>query len=97
MFNALRALRVTELRDSFPAHVVDAWIGHDDTVARKHYAQALDEHYERALQKCSHFPSSMDTHREVPMNENVENPVLHGIVSHGVVNQWAILDSNQFP
>ncbi len=71
LWNALRATRTTELRERFPSHVVDAWLGHDDNIARKHYAQTLDDHFRRAagdhasewsgLQKCSHFASSRDS------------------------------------
>ena len=94
LWNALRASRVTELRESFPSHVVDAWLGHDDKVARKHYAQTLDQHYDRALQKCSHFASSTDAHDDAPPTENSKNPAQHGTVSHGEVARWAIRDSN---
>ena len=94
MWNALRASRVTELRETFPSHVVDAWLGHDDKVARKHYAQTLDEHFERALQKCSHFASSTDSHDDAPPSENEEIPAQHGTVSHGDVSRWAMRDLN---
>ena len=95
LFNALRASRVTELRESFPAHVVDAWLGHDDKIARKHYTQTLDAHYDRALQKCSHFASSTNAHGNAPPTENEKNPAQHSTASHGEVARWAILDSNQ--
>ena len=67
--NALRASRVTELRESFPAHIVDAWLGHDDNIARKHYAQTLDEHYDRATQECSHLASCRDSHDDALVHE----------------------------
>ncbi len=94
LWNALRASRVTELRESFPSHVVDAWIGHDDKIARKHYTQTLDEHYERALQKCSHFAGSKDVHGEASPNETTKNPAQHGTVLHGEASRWAMRDSN---
>ena len=34
LFVALRATRDTELRERYPSHVVDAWIGHDEAVAK---------------------------------------------------------------
>ncbi len=48
LFQNLRSTRETELMESFPAHVVTAWIGNSEAVARKHYLQVTDEHFERA-------------------------------------------------
>jgi len=48
LFHNLRSSRETELLESFPVHVVAAWMGHDAKVSLKHYAQTTDEHYERA-------------------------------------------------
>ena len=50
LFVALRATRDTELREQFPGHVVDAWFGHDEAVAKKNYLQVTDEHFEKAVQ-----------------------------------------------
>ncbi len=99
LWNALRASRVTELREEHPAHVVDAWLGHDDNIARKHYTQTLDEHFEKAVQKkcsqkCSHFASSRDSHGDDSDTEIQKNPAQDGIVSHGVAVRWAMRDSN---
>ena len=46
----LRASRQTELAESFPTHIVCAWIGNSLDVAREHYLQVTDQHFERALQ-----------------------------------------------
>ena len=98
LWNALRASRVTELREKFPAHVVDAWLGHDDNIARKHYAQTLDAHYEKAIQECSQkssqFASSRDSHDTAPGNETRKNPAQSSNASHGVAGRWAMRDSN---
>lgn len=48
LFDTLRATRDTELREKFPTHVVDYWMDHEYRVARKHYSQVTDEHFERA-------------------------------------------------
>ena len=37
--------------ESYPSHVVVAWIGHSETVARKHYLQVTDANFERATSK----------------------------------------------
>ncbi|MBN2129817.1 MAG: site-specific integrase [Sedimentisphaerales bacterium] len=48
LFQNLRATRQTELCERWPEHVVCAWIGNSRSVARKHYLQVTDEHFERA-------------------------------------------------
>lgn len=50
LWTTLRATRDTELRESFPSHVVAKWIGHDDRVAERHYLQITDAHFEKAVQ-----------------------------------------------
>jgi integrase len=49
-FQNLRATRETELAETYPIHVVCAWIGNSQQVAAKHYLQVTDEHYKQALQ-----------------------------------------------
>ncbi len=48
LFHNLRATRETELEDRFPSHVVCAWIGNSPQVAKKHYLQVTDAHFEKA-------------------------------------------------
>lgn len=48
---ALRATRDTELRETYPVHVVEAWMGHEDRVAKRNYTQVTNEHYQRAAAK----------------------------------------------
>ncbi|MHC4563838.1 MAG: tyrosine-type recombinase/integrase [Planctomycetota bacterium] len=50
LFQNLRSTRETELAERWPEHVVCAWIGNSKAVARKHYLQVTDEHFERAAQ-----------------------------------------------
>ena len=53
LFHNLRASRQTELEDQFPSHVVGAWMGDSEAVAKKRYLQVRDEHFEQAaLQKA---------------------------------------------
>ena len=47
-FQNLRSTRETELMEVYPAHVVVSWIGHSEKVARKHYLQTTDAHFEKA-------------------------------------------------
>jgi integrase len=48
LWHNLRASRQTELEESFPSHVVCAWIGNSQAVARKHYLQVTEDHFTRA-------------------------------------------------
>lgn len=33
----------------YPSHVVVSWIGHSEKVARQHYLQTTDAHFEKAI------------------------------------------------
>lgn len=48
-FTSCRSSRETELMDSNPAHVVHAWIGNSEAVAKKHYLLVTSDHFDRAL------------------------------------------------
>ena len=50
-FQNLRSTRETELMETYPAHVVCGWIGNSEAVARKHYLQTTDTHFEKAVAK----------------------------------------------
>ncbi len=49
IFHNLPSTRQTELEETFPSHVVCAWLGNSEAIARKHYLQLTDEHFERAV------------------------------------------------
>ena len=48
LFQNLRSTRETELAETFPIHVVCDWIGNSEAVARTHYLQTTDAHFETA-------------------------------------------------
>jgi integrase len=48
LFQNLRSSRQTELTERWPAHVVCAWMGNSEVVARDHYLQITDEHFVEA-------------------------------------------------
>jgi len=54
LFHNLRASRQTELENEFPSHVVCAWLGNSEAIARRHYLQVTDEHFERAAGGAPH-------------------------------------------
>ncbi len=48
LFHNLRASRQTELQDTFPSHVVCAWLGNSEKIARKHYLKVTEVHFAKA-------------------------------------------------
>jgi integrase len=56
LWHNLRASRQTELSNSFPAHVVCAWLGNSIDVANDHYLQVTDDHFASAAQNQAHQP-----------------------------------------
>ena len=48
LFHALRASRETELAQTFPLHVVTAWLGNTPRIALKHYLQVTDADFAKA-------------------------------------------------
>jgi len=50
LFHNLRSSRQTELESRFPSHVVCAWLGNSEQIARRHYLQVRDEDYKAALE-----------------------------------------------
>jgi hypothetical protein len=49
LFHNLRSSLQTELEENSPTHAVCAWLGNSPDIARKHYLQVMDEHFERAI------------------------------------------------
>ena len=47
-FQNLRSSCQTDLEERFPSHVVCAWLGNSERVAREHYLQVTDEHFTKA-------------------------------------------------
>jgi integrase len=48
LFQNLRSTRQTELAEKFPIHVVCAWLGNSQAIAKKHYLQVTDAHFSEA-------------------------------------------------
>lgn len=45
----LRSTRETELADLYPLHVVCQWIGNSEVVAKRHYLQTTEDHFQKAV------------------------------------------------
>ena len=50
LFQNLRSTRETELAETFPIKVVCEWIGNSEAVAKKHYLQVTEAHFQKAVQ-----------------------------------------------
>jgi hypothetical protein len=68
LFHNLRATRQTELCETYPTHVVCAWIGNSAAVAAEHYLQVTDEHFAQAV-KDEPTPGSADGGKNAAQNQ----------------------------
>lgn len=68
LFHNLRSSRETELADRFPMHVVTAWLGHTEEIARKHYCQVTDEHFRQASAPSQRAALALQQPSEMPGN-----------------------------
>ncbi|HLQ44384.1 MAG TPA: hypothetical protein VK137_06635, partial [Planctomycetaceae bacterium] len=82
LFQNLRSTRETELAESFPIHVVTAWMGNSQLVATKHYLQVTDDHFAKAAQIPAQSTAEIDELEETPikrpLRENENTPVFPG-------------------
>jgi integrase len=104
LFQNLRATRETELAEQWPEHVACAWIGNSRMVARKHYLQVTEEHFEQAAlsgaaQKAAQQPAEMPRNAsQVDPATNKETPVLQGFATQcGVVPFCSVGDTGLEP
>lgn len=75
LFQNLRASRQTELQETYPVHVVCAWMGNSPKVAQKHYLQVTEEHFEKAQQKAQQQPvANPEKAQQSAVSENEETP-----------------------
>ncbi len=61
IFHNLRSSRQTELAEVFPSHVVCAWLGNSEDVAKKHYYQVTDAHFAAASGQATTAPEASPT------------------------------------
>lgn len=66
LFQNLRATRATELSDRFPGHVAAAWLGHSVKVAKGHYWQVKDDHFDAATSAASMLQPVSETDHKTP-------------------------------
>src|SRR5215831_4638700 len=77
LFQNLRSTRETELAETFPMHVVTAWIGNSQPVALKHYLQVTDDHFERAISASAEaVQNPVQQPAESPRNASQPEPAI---------------------
>lgn len=84
LFVNLRASAATDLVERFPAHVANSWMGRCESVAREHYRQVTDGHFERATHGSA-LQNALQQAQErrgngsqLGLAENENTPVLQG-------------------
>jgi len=112
LWQNLRSTRQTELEDRFKEYMVCAWLGNSAQVARKHYLQITDEHFEQAangaaessavaLQKAVQQPAADQNEDMEGVVESQENKANEPDMPPSAVtcrpNRWAYMDSNHGP
>ena len=66
-FVNLRTTRATKLRESYPDHVVNEWLGHTQKVAAKHYLQIREEHFDKASGANGAAPPPVHQSEKLPV------------------------------
>lgn len=97
LFQNLRSTRETELCESFPLHVVTAWIGNTASVAAKHYLQVTEDHFQTAQSPAQHIAASDDAHKEMKKAEPPLFPRNSATCRYVHLYRWAMRDSNPRP
>jgi hypothetical protein len=70
LFHNLRSSRHTELQEVYPTHVVCAWLGNSPDIAREHYLQVTDAHFDRATSAANSLQYGTVTDRDGQYGEN---------------------------
>ena len=101
LFQNLRSTRQTELTETYPAHVVCAWLGNSEAVARKHYLQVTEDHMQRAANalQIGAAPSCTEAQAEngesrKPLTNNEKTASCSPVHEDAESGDWAMRDSN---
>lgn len=78
LFHNLRSTRQTELIDhGFPPSTVCSWLGNSEIIARRHYEQVTDDHFQRAVQASPVLHDVLHTVPESNGSEGTPRRVQH--------------------
>ncbi len=82
LFHNLRSTRETELAETYPLHVVCAWIGNSQPIAAKHYLQVTDDHFSQATEapaQAAGVPASALDGRPAQPEQALQNALQHPV------------------
>jgi integrase len=82
-FQNCRSTRETELAETIPAHVVCAWIGNSEAVAKKHYLQVTDSHFARAIEPALQNAVQQGTPQSIALPREKSKTAQRGSVRLG--------------
>jgi site-specific recombinase XerD len=92
-FHNLRASRETELTETYPLHVVCAWIGNSPRVAHEHYLMVHDAFFDSASGQKDHKAAQQMS----ADNRDVRKAAGDGSDLHGVATGCDALQRNEYP
>ncbi len=72
LFQNMRSTRQTELSEQFPSHVVCAWMGNSERVAKEHYLQVTDDHFAAASSVSQSPPVDTSNPKQNPKQNRAE-------------------------
>ncbi len=82
LFQNLRSTRETELAETYPLHVVTAWLGNSQLIAAKHYLQVTDEHFAKATRNPTRAAAEISDETGTgvirPLRDNEKAPEFPG-------------------
>lgn len=75
VWHNMRATRQTELTETYPEHVVCAWLGNSPNTAKAHYLQVTDEHFQNASAPQGapqYTPTQPNTPQQQPIGSTIK-------------------------
>ncbi len=92
LFQNLRSTRETELAETYPMHVVCAWIGNSLRVAAKHYLQVTEAHFQQAGEVKSAAKSAAQQDGNELNEGEWGNSARHKSKNHGELQPFAMAE-----
>lgn len=97
----MRATRQTELAETYPIHVVCAWLGNSRAVAQEHYLQVTDSHFAQASTESGAPAGGADRGSPVPaaaecVSSAAQNPAQYTAESAGMAT-CGVSETCDFP
>lgn len=92
LFHSMRASRQTELEAQFPLHVVCAWLGNSESVAKDSYLLVTDSHFQTAIKPN---PCASGVLLNAESTENPGNPCAPGVLQNSATTGNPFRETNE--